>query len=146
MEAEDRNREVMKHLGLVHKIATDYRIRDNFEYMDLVQAGIIGLMRAVELYDVKKSKSGEFQHYAKYWIKSQIQELCNTSRWPIYIPRHAIKKYKKYKKYPDTEFNENDKFIILCVKYALAFNAGTVEFDEEKNEENIFATSSGVHS
>lgn len=63
------------HLGLVHKIAGHYR-NSNVEYEDLVQEGVVGLMRAIQKFDPKNG--AKFSTYAQWWIRAAIGQFLAT--------------------------------------------------------------------
>lgn len=60
---------VLSNLRLVVKIAMEYRSAYH-NLMDLIQEGNLGLMRAVEKYDVEKNV--RFSSYAVWWVKAYI--------------------------------------------------------------------------
>ena len=43
-----------------------------FEYQDLVQSGMIGLLKAMNRYDVNHSKQATFNTYAYWYIRVEI--------------------------------------------------------------------------
>ena len=62
-----RNKLVVENLGLVGRIAKEYRSKAPMA--DLIQLGTEGLLRAAEDYDPKR---GKFSTYASWWIRSKI--------------------------------------------------------------------------
>lgn len=86
---------VQANLRLVVSIAKKY-IGQGVLFMDLVQEGSLGLIRAAEKYDY--SKEFKFSTYATWWIKQTIiRSISNFSR-SIRIPVHMADKIRKYKK------------------------------------------------
>lgn len=81
-EANDQNaayRLVSANLRLVVKIAMDFQKFWMQNFMDLVQEGNIGLMKAVRKFDPYKGV--KFSYYATYWIRAYILKfLMNNWR------------------------------------------------------------------
>jgi len=85
---------VESNLRLVMKIAQDYsNYVGTLDFADIVNEGNIGLMMAVDRYDVDKGV--KFSSYASYWIKHTIRKsLSNDSRTvriPIGLQAHENK-------------------------------------------------------
>lgn len=95
---------IQANLRLVVSIAKRYT-GQGVLFMDLVQEGSIGLIKAAEKFDY--SKNFKFSTYATWWIKqSIIRAIANHSR-SIRIPVHMADKIRKYKSayaYLSTEF------------------------------------------
>lgn len=85
---------IQANLRLVVSIAKRY-VGQGVLFMDLVQEGSIGLIRAAEKFDY--SKNFKFSTYATWWIKqSIIRSIANHSK-TIRIPVHMADKIRKYK-------------------------------------------------
>ena len=86
---------VQANLRLVISIAKRY-IGQGVLFMDLVQEGSIGLIRAAEKFDY--SKEFKFSTYATWWIKQTIIRAISNNSRSIRIPVHMTDKIRKYKK------------------------------------------------
>ncbi len=88
------NKLVQSNLRLVVSIAKKY-IGQGVLFMDLVQEGSLGLIKAAEKFDYKRNF--KFSTYATWWIKQTIiRSISNHSR-TIRIPVHMLDKIKRYK-------------------------------------------------
>lgn len=82
----------MHNQGLIHSVARRTPL-GTLEYDDLVQHGVIGLIRAIELFD--PSVGTRFSTYAVNWIRQSITRgLANESRL-IRLPVHMIERVNK---------------------------------------------------
>lgn len=86
---------VQANLRLVVSIAKKY-IGQGVLFMDLVQEGSLGLIRAAEKYDYKKEF--KFSTYATWWIKQTIIRAISNNSRTIRIPVHMTDKIRKYKR------------------------------------------------
>lgn len=105
-EKEKAIQELVKaNLRLVISIAKHY-IGHGVLFMDLVQEGALGLLKAAEKFDHRKNF--KFSTYATWWIRQTISRaIANHSR-TIRIPVHMIDKIKEYKKsYSELSFKLN---------------------------------------
>ena len=86
---------VQANLRLVVSIAKHY-IGHGILFLDLVQEGALGLLKAAERFD--HNKNFKFSTYATWWIRQTItRAIANNSR-TIRIPVHMLDKIKFYKK------------------------------------------------
>ena len=86
---------VQANLRLVVSICKKY-VGQGVLFMDLVQEGSLGLMRAAERFDYRRGF--KFSTYATWWIRQTIIRcIANTSR-TIRIPVHMSDKIRQYKK------------------------------------------------
>ena len=95
-EKEDAKKQLVQaNLRLVVSIAKKY-IGQGVLFMDLVQEGSLGLIKAAEKFDYKKNF--KFSTYATWWIKQTIIRAISNHSRTIRIPVHMLEKIRKYKK------------------------------------------------
>ena len=95
-ERDNAKRELVQaNLRLVVSIAKKY-IGQGVLFMDLVQEGSLGLIKAAEKFDYKKNF--KFSTYATWWIKQTIIRAISNHARTIRIPVHMLEKIRKYKK------------------------------------------------
>ena len=95
-DREEALRELVQaNLRLVVCIAKKY-IGQGVLFMDLVQEGSLGLIKAAEKFDYKKNF--KFSTYATWWIKQTIIRAISNQSKTIRIPVHMLEKIRKYKK------------------------------------------------
>ena len=82
-----KNKLVSANLRFVVAIAKTYQNR-GFELMDLVSEGNIGLMAAVDHFDV--SKGYKFISYAVWWIRQSIQKALSDRSRAIRLPSNKV--------------------------------------------------------
>ena len=92
---EAKKKLVQANLRLVVSIAKKY-IGQGILFMDLVQEGSLGLIRAAEKYDYRKNF--KFSTYATWWIKQTIIRAVSNHSRTIRIPVHMLEKIRRYKK------------------------------------------------
>ena len=122
-----RERLIESNLRLVVSIAKKYTNNTKIPFIDLIQEGNIGLIRAVEKWDY--SRGFKFSTYATWWIRQAISKAILDHSRSIRLPVHIIEQLSKMKR------AEHDLFQELLREPTAAEIAKYMNIDEDKVKE-----------
>jgi RNA polymerase primary sigma factor len=91
-DLEAKERLINSNLRLVVSNARRY-MRQDLNLLDLIQEGILGLIRASEKFDWRKGY--KFSTYATFWIRQAIQRALESKERTIRVPNQVAQRERK---------------------------------------------------
>lgn len=108
-DAEIKNKITEHNLRLVVKCVNKFgRPNTSMGFLDLIQEGNIGLMKAVDRYN--PNLGYKFSTYATWWIRQAITRSQANSDSTIRVPVHLRQLFYKYVKYKDNYQKKNGHY------------------------------------
>jgi RNA polymerase primary sigma factor len=91
-DLEAKEKLINSNLRLVVSNARRY-MRQDLNLLDLIQEGILGLIRAAEKFDYRKGY--KFSTYATFWIRQAIQRALESKERTIRVPNQVAQRERK---------------------------------------------------
>lgn len=143
-----RDKMILANMRLVVSIAKKYAY-SNLELMDLIQDGSMGLMKAVDRFQVERGF--KFSTYATWWIRQSISrsisDTSRTIRLPVYIHDmlSAVRKVKRhyfneYGMEPNIEIiSEISGIPVSTLKMLELYNSDTISINQPLDDDSTLA-------
>lgn len=128
-DARLRNKIVNLNIGLVRKEAHHWTNQCSESYEDLLQVGCLGLIRAIERFEV--SKGNAFSSFAIPYIRGEIQHYLRDKSSTVKIPRRCLELRRKAKKFT-LEFHQQHNQLPSDEDIAHALEVSLKEWQEAK--------------
>jgi DNA-directed RNA polymerase sigma subunit (sigma70/sigma32) len=82
-------------LPLIGSVARNYRASRQITRVELMQEGVVGLLRALERFD--PSSSVPFWAYASWWVRQAMQQLVSELSRPVVLSDRALRQLSRIK-------------------------------------------------
>lgn len=137
------NELIEAHMGLIKKIANKFY---NVSREDLIQVGVIGLLKAYQ--NFRDTSEAKFSTYAYPYIFGEMYQLVNSNR-DIKVSKELLKLYKVVQKTryelaqrlgyipSDDEVAEFLEMDYNLVREAIACSSAMISLDDEASELNL---------
>lgn len=92
-DARARGRLVETYMPLIASVARVYRTSTRVDRVELLQEGVVGLLRALERYD--PARGTPFWAYAAWWVRQAMQQLVSELTRPVVLSDRALRQLSR---------------------------------------------------
>jgi RNA polymerase sigma factor (sigma-70 family) len=94
-DAPGRDEVVHAFMPLIGSVAHRYRGARAVDRTELMQEGVVGLLRALDRYDPERETP--FWAYASWWVRQAMQQLVSELTWPVVLSDRALRQLARVK-------------------------------------------------
>jgi RNA polymerase sigma factor (sigma-70 family) len=94
-DRDARARLIEAFLPLIASVARNYRASRQIERVELLQEGVVGLLRALERYEPERGVP--FWGYAAWWVRQAMQQLVAELTRPVVLSDRALRQLSRIK-------------------------------------------------
>ncbi|HMJ35862.1 MAG TPA: sigma-70 family RNA polymerase sigma factor [Baekduia sp.] len=94
-DAVRRDEVVDAFMPLIGSVAHRYRGARAVDRAELMQEGVVGLLRALDRYD--PTLETPFWAYASWWVRQAMQQLVSELTWPVVLSDRALRQLARVK-------------------------------------------------
>jgi RNA polymerase primary sigma factor len=94
-DAARRDEVVDAFMPLIGSVAHRYRGARAVDRTELMQEGVVGLLRALDRYD--PTLETPFWAYASWWVRQAMQQLVSELTWPVVLSDRALRQLARVK-------------------------------------------------
>ncbi len=138
-----RNKIIINNLGLIYMAARKrIHLTTSFTFDDLVQEGVIGMMKGIDKFDLSKNIS--FSTYAYYWISQQMDRAIMNGGYIVRLPAYIYEKINKLSAAENDLLNEKEEIDIkqLCKK----LNISEIEYHSINNYKKNYGSITSLNT
>jgi RNA polymerase sigma factor (sigma-70 family) len=92
-DAPCRTKLVEAYMPLIGSVAHRYRGARAVDRTELMQEGVVGLLRALDRYD--PARETPFWAYASFWVRQAMQQLVAELTWPVVLSDRALRQLSR---------------------------------------------------
>jgi RNA polymerase primary sigma factor len=94
-DMEGRSQLIATYQPLIATVARHYKGSAGLDRLELMQEGTVGLLRALQRYDV--ALGTPFWAYASWWVRQAMQQLVSERTRPVVLSDRALRKLVRVK-------------------------------------------------
>jgi len=134
------NKLITANLRFVAKEARKHKITGGLSFLELVNEGNLGLLKAAKRFD--KERDVKFISYAVWWIKQSIQKAIFDRMGSVHIPANKIALLNKFRQALDK--NEGDFDVVINSEEFVKYKDDIIEIMEKSKNTSLDQPMSGA--